>query len=54
MQLFEKLDSKNFLLYAAKHYYKPKVIDAEEFYDDLKRFMYLKRLLKRHYKTGEL
>ena len=45
MKLFDTLDDSNILLYAAKHYYKPNVIDAEEFYDDLKRFMYLKRLL---------
>jgi DNA-binding MltR family transcriptional regulator len=54
MKLFDTLDDSNILLYAAKHYYKPNVIDAEEFYDDLKRFMYLKRLLNRYYNTGEL
>ena len=54
MQLFDNLDEKNFLLYAARCYYKPNVIDAEEFYDDLKRFMYLKRLFNRYHKTGEL
>lgn len=54
MQLFDTIDEKNFLLYAARCYYKPNVIDAEEFYDDLKRFMYLKRLFNRYHKTGEL
>jgi hypothetical protein len=54
MKIFETLDEKSFLIYAAKHYYKPKVIDAEEFYDDLKRFMYLKRLFNRYDKSGEL
>jgi DNA-binding MltR family transcriptional regulator len=54
MKLFETLDDSNILLYAAKHYYKPNVIDADEFYDDLKRFMYLKRLLNRYHNTGEL
>ena len=54
MQLFENLDEKNFLLYAARCYYKPNIIDADEFYDDLKRFMYLKRLFNRYDKTGEL
>jgi hypothetical protein len=54
MQLFDTLDEKNFLLYAAKCYYKPNVVDAEEFYDDLKRFMYLKRLFNRYHKSGEL
>ena len=54
MKLFDTWDDSNILLYAAKHYYKPNVIDAEEVYDDLKRFMYLKRLLNRYYNTGEL
>lgn len=54
MKLFETLDDSNILLYAARHYYKPNVIDADEFYDDLKRFMYLKRLLNRYHNTGEL
>ena len=54
MQIFETLDESNFLLYAAKHYYKPNIIDAEEFYDDLKRFMYLKRLFNRYHNTGDL
>ena len=54
MKLFDNLDQNNFLLFAAKHYYKPNVIDAEKFYEDLKRFMYLQRLLKRYKKTGEM
>lgn len=54
MQLFDNLTDDNILLYAAKHYYKPNVIDADEFYDDLKRFMYLKRLFNRYNNTGEL
>lgn len=54
MQLFDNLTDDNILLYAAKHYYKPNVIDADEFYDDLRRFMYLKRLFNRYKNTGEL
>jgi len=54
MKLFETLDDKNILIFAAKHYYKPNVIDAEEFYDDLKRFMYIKRLFNRYSKSGEI
>lgn len=54
MKLFDTLNESNILLYAARNYYKPNVIDAEEFYDDLKRFMYLKRLLNRYSNNGEL
>ena len=54
MKIFESLDDKNIILFAAKHYYKPNIIDAEEFYDDLKRFMYIKRLFNRYSKTGDI
>jgi len=54
MKLFDELSDDNFLLYAAKYYYKPNCIDAEEFYEDLKRFKYLKRLINRYEETGVL
>lgn len=54
MKLFETLTDDNFLLYAARNYYKPNVIDAEEFYNDLKRFKYLKRLFYRYHNEGQL
>lgn len=54
MKLFDILNDKNILLYAAKNYYKPNCVDAEEFYNDIKRFMYLKRLFNRFDKSGEL
>ena len=41
--------------FAAKHYYSPKGrIDPEEFYNDLKRFRYIKRLVNRYLETGVL
>jgi len=48
------LDNSNFLLYAAKHYDNPQCFDTKEFYDDLKRFKYLKRLFNRYKETGDL
>jgi len=54
MQIFEPLDDNNFLLYAARNYHNPRCIDAEEFYDDLNRFKYLKRLINRYVQYGEL
>ena len=54
MKLFETLNEDNFLLYAARHYYNPRCIDAEEFYDDLNRFKYVKRLVNRHVRGGNL
>jgi len=42
------LNEKNLLLYAAKHYYNPRYSDVDEFYEDLKRFKYIKRLVNRY------
>jgi hypothetical protein len=52
--MFEKIDETNFMLYAAKHYDNPHCYDTLEFYDDLNRFKYLKRLFNRYEETGEL
>lgn len=52
--MIEKLDESNFLLYAAKHYDNPQCFDTAEFYEDLKRFKYIKRLINRYIKTGDL
>jgi len=54
MLLFDELDKDNFLIYAAKNYYSPRCIDAEEFYEDLSRFKYIKRLVNRHQRGGDL
>jgi len=50
----QQLDDSNFILYAAANYDNPQCYDTDEFYDDLKRFKYLKRLLNRYRETGEL
>lgn len=49
-----ELTEENLFLYAAKHYYNPRFIDAEEFNEDLKRFTYIKRLLNRYQETAKL
>jgi hypothetical protein len=50
----ERLDNSNSLLYAAKHYDNPSCMDIVEFYDDLKRFKYIKRLLNKYRDSGNL
>ena len=50
----QQLDDSNFMLYAAANYDNPQCYDTDEFYDDLKRFKYLKRLFNRYKETGEL
>ena len=52
--IFKELNEKNLFLYAAKHYKNPKFADIDEFYEDLKRFKYVKRLLNRYIETDEL
>lgn len=48
----EVLDETNFIVYAAKHYDNPHCFDDDEFFDDLKRFKYLKKLLKKYKDSG--
>lgn len=50
----DKVDEFNFLLYAAKHYDNPQCYDTVEFYDDLKRIKYIKRLINRYIEEGDL
>jgi hypothetical protein len=54
MRLFEELTDDNFVIFAAKHYDNPQCSSSEEFYDDLNRFKYLKRLFKRYKQNGDL
>lgn len=54
MKVFEQLDEKNFVLFAAHHYDNPQCVDTDEFYDDLNRFKYLKRLLGRYAESNDL
>ena len=52
--MLEPLTDANFLIYAMKHYDNPQCHSTEEFYDDLKRIKYIKKLLTRYVDTGEL
>lgn len=51
---FSELNDKNYLLFAIKNYDNPQSITEDDFYDDLKRFKYVKRLFKRYQTTGVL
>ena len=52
--IFEELNEENFTLFAIRHYDNPQCTSTEEFYEDIRRFRYLKRLLKRYHNSGEL
>lgn len=48
------LDEKSFILLAAKNYDMMRSSGIEEFYDDMKRFQYLKRLFRRYDEDNDL
>ena len=51
---FTELNKDNFLLFAIKHYENPNTSTQEEFEEDLKRFKYVKRWLKKYHESGEV
>jgi hypothetical protein len=50
----DHVNENNFLLFAAKYYDNPQCHNTEEFYDDLKRFKYIKRLFIKYLEYNEL
>jgi hypothetical protein len=54
MKIFDTLNRRNFELFAAQNYNNPECLDVEEFKEDLARFKYLKRLLRRYELTEDL
>ena len=52
--IFDDLNEKNFLLYAMKEYNNPQCVQVEEFYDDLKKVKYIKRLFNQYLNEGVL
>ena len=51
---FDELNADNYIMFAIKHYENPQSVTKEDFEEDLKRFKYLKRLLRKYVKTGDL
>jgi hypothetical protein len=51
---FAELNKDNFILFAIKHYENPSSSTQEEFDEDLNRFRYVKRWLKKYDETGEM
>ena len=54
MKLFDELNYANFELYAAKHYRNNQCLSVEEFHDDVAKFKYVVRLLRRYRDTGKI
>ena len=51
---FKSLDKNNFMMFAMKMYTNPQCLGMDEFYDDLNRIKYIKRLLGRYEKKGSM
>jgi len=51
---FDELNEDNYILFAIKYYNNPQAVTKEDIYEDLSRFKYIKKLLRRYTKSGEL
>ena len=51
---FDELNEKNHLMFAIKYYENPHSVTLDDFMEDMKKFKYLKRLLKRYNNSGVL
>tara|TARA_Y100000593_G_scaffold84151_1_gene159207 strand:+ start:120 stop:518 length:399 start_codon:yes stop_codon:yes gene_type:complete len=52
--IFDDLNDDNFLMYAMREYNNMQCTDIEEFYDDLKKIKYIKRLFNVYKNNGQL
>ena len=52
--MFREITKDNWLLFAQSNYDNPTLEKDIEFYDDIKRFKYLKRLFRKYRVTGNL
>ena len=51
---FDELNDNNYILFAIKHYDNPQAVTEEDFYEDMKRFKWIKRLLNKYKNSGDL
>ena len=51
---FDDLNEENFLMYSMREYSNIQCTDIEEFYDDLKKIKYIKRLFNIYKNNGQL
>ena len=52
--MYEKITSDNVNMFAIKYYDNPQCEGEKEFYDDMKKFKYIKRLLRKYDDSGVL
>ena len=52
--MFKEIRPDNVIMFAMKHYSNPQGDTQTEFNEDMKRFKYIKRLLRKYDDTGDL
>ena len=50
----DRLTEDSFLIYAVKNYQNPQCLSSNEFNEDIKILMYIKRLLRKYETTGQI
>ena len=51
---FNELNENNYIMFAIKHYDNPQAVTEDDFYEDMKRFKWIKRLLNKYKNSGVL
>jgi len=51
---FDELNEDNYIIFAIKNYDNPRSYTIEDFEEDMQRFKWIKRLLKKYKTTGNL
>jgi hypothetical protein len=51
---FDELNKQNYLIFAIRNYENPQAVTQSDFLEDMRRFTYIKRLLKKYKNTGDL
>ena len=51
---FDELNESNYTMFAIKHYDNPQAVTQEDFYEDMKLFKWIKRLLNKYKNSGDL
>ena len=52
--IFDELNKDNFIYFAIRHYENPNTTTQEEFEEDLNRFKYVKRWMKKYHESGTI
>ena len=51
---FDELNENNYIMFAIKHYDNPQAVTEDDFYEDMKRFKWIKTLCTLQHKQLDL